>query len=156
MIRHAHPSLSFVQVYQLTIALRLWKELHYRSPSLQRDLLDNLRNVALPGTGVPMSWFCGHIYVAFFFIVFINPWICIFAACRDRTTSTSVAQLYWQYLLEPDDWFSLWQINCRMSSLHAYVTKSPGYELENKWNFLRIGQAKQVAVSPFLTVCWLY
>ncbi len=141
-------------MYQLAIILRLWKKPHYRSPSLQRDLLDNLRNVALPGTGVPMSWFCAHFYVACFFIVLINPCICLFAACRDRSRSTSVAQFYWHYLLEPDDWFSLWQINCRMSSLHAYVTKSPGYELENKWNFLCEGQAKLVAVSPFLTVCW--
>ena len=40
-----------VHVYSLAVAFRIWSKPHYRSKSFQHDLLANLSNVAIPGTG---------------------------------------------------------------------------------------------------------
>ena len=141
-----------IQIYQLALVPMMWSHPHYRSASLQQDLKDNLKNVALPGTGVPMSMFCVHWIVACIFIACGIPIICLYAALRDHGCNAGVHVLYEQYLLRPDDWFSLWQLNCRMASVHSLVTQAPGYAMENKWTFLQDGVAKGVAVSPFMTV----
>ncbi len=49
-----------VQVYSLSLIFRMWSHPHYRSASFQQDMIDNLSNVAVPGTGIPLSWFCYH------------------------------------------------------------------------------------------------
>ena len=40
-----------VHIYSLAVAFRIWSKPHYRSKSFQHDLLANLSNVAIPGTG---------------------------------------------------------------------------------------------------------
>ena len=47
-----------VQVFSLALIFKMFKRPHYRSKSFQQDMIDNLRNVAVPGTGVPLSVFC--------------------------------------------------------------------------------------------------
>ena len=47
-----------LQIYCLALHLRLWTAPHYRSGTFQNDLLKNLRNVAVPKTGVPLSLVC--------------------------------------------------------------------------------------------------
>ena len=37
------------QVYSLSLIFKLWSKPMYRSSSLQQDMLDNLKNVAIPG-----------------------------------------------------------------------------------------------------------
>lgn len=121
-------------------------------------MLDNLRNVAIPGTGVPLSIFCYSIYTCLFFIVFLNPLICLLAAVnKARKEHDSIEQLfeskesfgafttkiaadYVDHLLHPDDWFSYWRLNCRLISLHSMLTKSEHYDMEDKWTFLTKGE----------------
>ena len=40
-----------VHIYSLAIAFRIWSKPHYRAKSFQHDLIANLSNVAIPGTG---------------------------------------------------------------------------------------------------------
>ena len=44
-----------LQIYWLALSFRLWHKPHYRSGTFQNDMLKNLRNVAVPKTGVPLS-----------------------------------------------------------------------------------------------------
>ena len=40
------------QLFSVGLIFKMWsKGKHYRSPSFQQDMIDNLRNVAIPGTG---------------------------------------------------------------------------------------------------------
>ena len=39
-----------VQIYSLSLIFKLWSKPHYRSPTFQQDMIDNLSNVAIPGT----------------------------------------------------------------------------------------------------------
>jgi len=43
------------QVYSLCVVLWLWDRPHYRSGTYQDDMVANLRNVAIPGSGLPLS-----------------------------------------------------------------------------------------------------
>ena len=45
-----------VHVYGLWLDLYLWDRPHYRAPTYRHDLLANLCNVAVPGTGLPLSF----------------------------------------------------------------------------------------------------
>ena len=49
------PPLARLQIYWLALHVRLWSVPHYRSGTFANDARKNLRNVALPGTGVPLS-----------------------------------------------------------------------------------------------------
>jgi len=39
-------------------------------------------------------------------------------------------------LLEPEDWFALWRLNCVLASYHAQIAGGDGYEMEDKLLFL--------------------
>jgi hypothetical protein len=51
-------------------------------------------------------------------------------------------------LLFPDDWFSYWRLNCVLASYYELTTKEQGYDLENKWVFLKRCMEKGVPCSP--------
>lgn len=70
----------------VSLTLQLWSLPHYRNRDFQEDLRKNLRNVAFPGTGVPLSWLCVHRFVALAFLLFGYPIICLAAAYRTRKT----------------------------------------------------------------------
>lgn len=40
----------------------------------------NLRNVAIPGTGIPLSLYCSFKAMTYFFILVVNPALCLMAA----------------------------------------------------------------------------
>lgn len=146
-----------VQLWSLSLIFKLWKEKHYRSKSFQQDMLDNLRNVAIPGTGIPLSYFCIHELFALIFIFFVNPFICFFGAANEaRLRSTSFIEFsknlqhfFLKNLLHPDDWFSLWRMNCRLVSYHSLVTGSEHYKMEDKWTFLTTGKKQKIPISPY-------
>lgn len=147
-----------VHIYSLAVAFRIWSKPHYRSKSFQHDLLANLSNVAIPGTGIPLSMFCHLKITAYMLVFFINPFVCLLAAinkANKEKTSTYNSYLnflcnyYKQHLLRPDDWFSFWQLNCRLASYHSGVTSSPGWALEDKWTFLLAGDKVGVPITPF-------
>ena len=156
-----------VQVYSLSLIFKLWNKPHYRCASFQQDMLDNLKNVAIPGTGVPLSIFCYSKYLCMYFVFFINPFICLCGAINKANLNANEAskdklltwseyfndrllEYYYNHLLHPDDWFSFWRLNCRLVAYHALITNSSHYELEDKWSFLKQGHKLGVAVSPFL------
>eukprot|EP01033_Poteriospumella_lacustris_P000995 gene995-718_t len=148
-----------VQIFSLALIFRLWAEPHYRSASFQQDVLDNLKNVAVPGTGVALSWFCHSKLTAMFFVFLLNPLICFLGAinqAQHSRTTDSIHELihlidvhFTRNLLHPDDWFSLWRMNCRLVSYHSLVTGSTDYKMEDKWTFLVAGKALNVPVSPY-------
>ena len=144
-----------VQVYSLSLIFSLWHEKHYRCQSFQQDMLDNLRNVALPGTGIPLSLFCYSWWLCLAFVLFANPLVCLLGAVnRVRKAGgegglTAVCMHYTEHLLHPLDWFSLWRLNCRLVSLHSLLLRPKGYTLEDKWAFLKHGKEVGVPVSPY-------
>ena len=69
-----------VQVFSLALIFHMWDRPHYRSGTFQHDMAKNLRNVALPGTGVPLSALCGHRLVALWFVVVAYPLVALAAA----------------------------------------------------------------------------
>lgn len=149
-----------VQVYSLSLIFDLWHRPHYRSRHFQQDMLDNLRNVAIPGTGVPLSYLCRSYLLCLFAVLILNPLVCLFGAINKARRSCSlVAQphifltetcyYYTNHLLHPDDWFSLWRLNCRLASVYSSVTQAEGYRYEDKWTFLKEGDGV-IPVSPYL------
>ena len=53
-----------------------------RARSYQEDALANLRNVAIPGTGVPLSLLARSKPLAYLFFVFAYPFVCAMAAAN--------------------------------------------------------------------------
>lgn len=145
---------AHVQVYSLALIFWLWSHPHYRSKDFKQDMIDNLRNVAIPGTGIPLSIFCYSWWVCLWFVAFMNPLICFFGALNKvrigKGEGKGLWELYEGHLLHPQDWFSYWRLNCRLASLHSLVLEPSGYILEDKWTFLREGAKVGVPVSPFM------
>lgn len=180
-----------VQVFSLALIFKLWSEKHYRTTSYQQDLLNNLKNVAVPGMGLALSWFCWNKLLALFFVLVCNPCICFLGGMHQALVQvliqhssgkegekgsipsyTSGASFslwqktycffahndevlpawyihYKRNLLHPDDWFSLWRMNCRLVAYHSLVTKSEDYKMEDKWTFLTVGKELGVPISPY-------
>ena len=152
-----------VQLYSLGLIFRLWNLPHYRTKSLQQDMIDNLRNVAIPGTGIPLSIFCQHWILCLLFVTIVNPIICICGAINKvrldinrpanvEYTAGKILAHYSKHLLHPDDWFSFWRLNCQVVSYHSHVRQSPDYKQEDKWTFLKDGRSAGVPVSPFMDI----
>ena len=149
-----------VYVYSLALALKLWKEPHYRKSSYAADVRDNFCNVAIPGTGVPLSVLAVSKTLTTLFLCFAYPVACFAAAVAHarREEKTTVSLAYREQLLAPRDWFSLWRINSRLAAWHSLVTRGGekgddwgDYAMENKWAFLEKGLKLGVAVSPVLS-----
>lgn len=142
-----------LQIYWLALSFRLWHKPHYRSGTFQNDMLKNLRNVAVPKTGVPLSLLCYSRVVAAVFLVAVYPLLCaVGALVKSRLDKVPFGPAFAQQLLEPDDWFSFWRLNCVLASYHALVAGEDGYELEDKLTFLEACEATGIAPSPWLKV----
>ena len=55
---YSNDTWARVQLFSLSLIFKLWSKPHYRSPTFQQDMVDNLSNVAIPGL------FCAY---AFYF-----------------------------------------------------------------------------------------
>ena len=152
---------SRVYIRSIALAMSLWSLPHYRNGSFREDMEKNLRNVAIPGTGVPLSMFCRSKLKFYFGVLVFAPMACLFAAAfvpdavRDESEETKskaawISSRYEQLLLHPKDWFTLWRINCVLASYHAHATKSIDYRVEDKWTFLEMAEKKGIPVSPTL------
>lgn len=146
-------------IYSIALLNSLWSEPHYRHPSFYIDLVKNLRNVAIPGTGVPLSIISYSRLILFPFLVFVYPWLCAIGAFLELSAVYSNKQgtiverflrTFSQILVDPQNWFSTWRMNCHVVSLHSLKTNSPGYIMENKWDFLIESEKNDIAVSPYL------
>merc|ERR1712060_57530 len=127
------------------------------------DLRDNLRNLAFPGTVVPLSLWCSYRWTAWAFALVAYPIACFFSAlavlvCEPQAEWCSLSAFlrelslaYQRQLLTPDDWFTFWRLNCAVTALHDHTLKGKvkaDYEMESKWDFLVRAAEKKVAVSP--------
>jgi hypothetical protein len=128
---------------------------HYRKPTYARDIIDNFANVAIPGTGLPLSLFVWNKLLAFSFVCTASPIVSFVASVHlwlKTRGKSSISNEYAIRLLAPDDWFSYWRLNSRVAGLHALLNDvPPGYEMENKWTFLEEGSKRGVPVSPYLS-----
>jgi len=151
-----------VHIYSLAIAFYLYDKKHYRKDSYREDIVDNFRNVAVPGTGIPLSFFVQNKYLAYFLVFVLYPLICFVASihwyylqCKKENNDVPLSCISEEFairLLTPDDWFSYWRLNSRLAGYHAYLHNiSDGYHMENKWTFLQEGVKRSVPVSPFLS-----
>ena len=142
-----------IHLFSLASNFYLYRKPHYRKGSYRDDLLDNLRNVAIPGTGIPLSIIARSRLRALWFLAFVYPKVCLVAALQQWwKKGTSISDEFATRLLAPDDWFSYWRLNCNVVGLHALLNDMPDdYEMENKWTFLQEGAHRGVPVSPFLT-----
>ena len=142
-----------VQVYSLALVFRMWSRPHYRNGTFHEDMIKNLRNVAIPGTGIPLSVVCCCKPVAVVFLLVFYPLACLVAALNlHSSNSAKVARAYSDQLLCPQDWFSFWQLNCRLATHHASVTGASGYGMEDKLDFLETAKREGIAVTPWMTM----
>ncbi len=150
----ADDSAAEAYIYSLCLEFWLWDKPHYRNGSWGEDSVKNLRNLCIPGTGIPLSFFAVHKAVAMIFLWFVYPMLCLGAAvyCSWVNGLTEIASSFEVNMLTPQDWFSYWRLNCRIASAHAFLTKSPGYTMENKWDFLVAAKNAGIPVSPWLDV----
>jgi len=143
-----------IHLYTLASAFYMYNKPHYRKPSYKEDLIDNLRNVAIPGTGLPLSMFVKNKLSAMGFVLTASPLCSLVASIHlwMRTGfKTSISKEYATRLLAPNDWFSYWRLNCRVAGMHALLNDVPvGYDMENKWTFLKEGKERGVPISPYL------
>ena len=143
-----------IHLYSLAITFYLYDKPHYRKGSYRDDLIDNLRNVAIPGTGIPLSLFVYNKYTMLMFVLTIYPSICLIASLHKWFMSKfhdSLSVEYATRLLTPDDWFSYWRLNCNVVGLHSLLNDMPkGYTMENKWTFLQEGDTLGVPISPYM------
>eukprot|EP00547_Thalassionema_nitzschioides_P015910 CAMPEP_0194249488 /NCGR_PEP_ID=MMETSP0158-20130606/20596_1 /TAXON_ID=33649 /ORGANISM="Thalassionema nitzschioides, Strain L26-B" /LENGTH=433 /DNA_ID=CAMNT_0038986015 /DNA_START=29 /DNA_END=1330 /DNA_ORIENTATION=+ len=143
-----------VHLYGLASAFYLYNKPHYRKGSYRDDLLDNLRNLAIPGTGIPLSWFVGSKVTALGLVLGVNPFVCFMASLHNWwQTGGSISEEYATRLLAPNDWFSYWRLNCNIVGLHSYLDKDRAqadYDMENKWTFIQEAEKRNVPVSPYL------
>ena len=143
-----------MHLYTLASAFYLYHKPHYRKPSYKEDIIDNFANVAIPGTGLPLSLFVWNRPLAFTFVCTVSPIVSAISAVHlwiKTRGKSSISEEYAIRLLAPDDWFSYWRLNCRIAGMHALLNDIPaGYEMENKWTFLEEGAKRGVPVSPYL------
>jgi len=143
-----------IHLFSLASNFYLYNKPHYRKGSYRDDLVDNLRNVAVPGTGIPLSLMARSRLTAMGFLMFVYPELCLIASLHKWLKArgkSSISEEYATRLLAPDDWFNYWRLNCNVVGLHALLNDMPeDYEMENKWTFLKEGAARGVPVSPFL------
>lgn len=145
-------------VYSMVLLQTLWNQPHYRHSSFRHDLVLNLRNVAVPGTAIPLSTLCYSRIVLFPFLMFVYPILCTLGAFFETwNTTTGVLakvekwlQMFRQILVNPQHWFGFWRLNCHLVSLHSWKYSSQGYRMENKWDFLEKCVEESIAVTPFL------
>ena len=143
-----------IHLMTLASAFYLYNKPHYRKGSYRDDIVDNFRNVAIPGTGIPLSLVARSRLLSLGFVLTANPAVCLISSVHLWIKSrgkTSIADEYATRLLAPDDWFSYWRLNCRVAGLHSLLNDHPaGYDMENKWTFLDEGERRGVPVSPTL------
>merc|ERR1719334_1392568 len=60
----------------------------------------------------------------------------VYASNRDFV---EFCRLFQEQLVQPQDWFSFWRLNCRLATSHAYMTNNKWkneYDVEDKWGHI--------------------
>jgi len=101
----------------------------------------------------PLSLIVRTKLIAYIFLVFVYPCIALVASLvRCGRNIASAAEAYSEQLLTPQDWFSFWQLNCRLATWHSSTTNETDYQMEDKWAFLCKAEELGIAVTPTLKV----
>jgi hypothetical protein len=131
-------------IFSYVIIFKFYDQPHYRSTNFRQDMIDNLSNVAIPGTGIPLSLFSRSYWVSLWYVMFVVPFVCWCGAINTVLKSSysigsffsQVCDMYIEYLYHPDDWFSFWRLNCRLATYHSGVERDTGnavgYSMEDK------------------------
>jgi hypothetical protein len=167
--RHAR-----VYIYSLALIFYLWEKNHYRNGTFQLDMVKNLRDVAVPGTGVSLKWFSYFKITTLWYLLMVYPLVCLLAAINawhkrlffpsNESPYEPFAVVFRQQLLAPQDWFAFWRLNCRLATLHSHVLSGRskilpvtpegfdkhGYEIECKWTFLQRCKRLGIAHTPWI------
>ena len=139
-------------IYSLALIFTIWNRPHYRNGTFQQDMINNLCDVAVPGTGLPLHLFA-YSKIFTYWLIFIGyPIIaCISAIYQCKTSFIVFCETFSKQLTEPQDWFSFWRLNCRLATYHAYWSDhKQDYDLEDKWTFLQEADKQNVAVTPYM------
>jgi hypothetical protein len=85
-----------IHLYLLSCNFYLYHRNHYRKDTYVQDLQDNLSNVAIPGTAIPLSYFVYHNRIGLYcitvpFIVFLYPLVSFLAAIHLYYVTTTHA-----------------------------------------------------------------
>jgi len=146
-----------LHVYSLARTIATFNEPHYRAPTFGTDVRANLRNLAIPATGVPLSTFFLWRWSALLFVLVLSPLACAVAAAYLVYSALPAdglligwAAAYGQLLLNPQHWFAIWRLNCALVAEHSRLTRSAAYRLEDKGAFLLEGDKAGLPVSPFM------
>lgn len=86
-----------IHLFNLASNFYLYNRPHYRKGSYRDDLVDNLRNVAIPGTGIPLSMFVRSKVVALGFLLTAYPAISFVASAHKWITSKFQSSLSKEY-----------------------------------------------------------
>ena len=145
---------SQCHLYSIALIFHIWDKPHYRAGTFQNDMIKNLRNVAVPGTGVPLSMFATSKILAYWMILVGYPTICIMAALHSsKGNMTQLCADFIEQLVAPHDWFSFWRLNCRLATAHSFATQwKHEYAMEDKWKFLMEAEKQNIAVTPCINV----
>lgn len=156
-VKSRFPGLSHMSrghLYSLAMVPWLMPKPHYRTGTFQQDMRTNLRNVVLPTGfyGLPLSVWATTRLHAVFAILFVIPTAAFWGSWYRRFKGLEASELecYRRTLLEPRDWFQLWRLNCRLASMTALATKSPDFDNEDKWNFIKGCLANKLPTTPAL------
>lgn len=144
-----------VHLRSLALINQLWHLPHYRNDTFGVDMAKNLRNVAVPGTGLPLSVLCFSSTLFKLVLLVIYPAVALASAIIRRkpvASAEEICQSFVNHLIRPTDWFSLWRLNCRLASYHALTTKDTGYRMEDKWTFIKHALDNGTPVSPIMEI----
>ena len=144
-------------VYSLSLVFEIWDKPHYRNGTFQDDMLKNLRDVAIPGTGIPLHYF-SYFKIATYWMIFVGyPIVALVAALYATSFKlfnvSEFMDIFVGQMINPQDWFSFWRLNCRLATFHSSLTNfDRDYSLEDKWKFLVEAERLNVAVTPYMKV----
>ena len=144
-------------IYSLSLIFEIWDKPHYRNGTFQDDMLKNLRDVAIPGTGIPLHFFSYFRITTYWMIFIAYPIISLIAGIyATGLTSFNASEFMSNFvnqMTNPQDWFSFWRLNCRLATFHSSLTSyKEDYDLEDKWKFLVEAEKLNVAVTPYMKV----
>lgn len=86
-----------IHLFSLASNFYLYNRPHYRKGSYRDDLVDNLRNVAIPGSGIPLSMFVRSRVVALGFLLTAYPAISFVASAHKWIKSKFQSSLSEEY-----------------------------------------------------------
>jgi hypothetical protein len=164
-----------IHLFSLASHFYTWRRPHYRKPTYQQDLLDNLSNVYIPGTQRffgPLSLFVYSRFRFTILILIVNPVASLIASLHysykmKRLSESSSSQKsclvteYQRRLLSPNDWFNYWRLNCNVVALHSLFNSDIGGSCSKKPDPLPLPEAvskkqQQVAKDYSMENKWTF